>query len=72
MDALNDLLSRLPRLEISFFVLSVVFLFTTYKIIVRDVDRESFVTIQVPTPEQCFPEWKGEVLREPTVKVPFS
>ena len=72
MDALNDLLSRLALLEISIFGLSVVFLFAAYKIIVRDDDRESIVTLQVPTPEQCFPEWKGEVLREPTVKVPFS
>ena len=70
MDALNDL-AQLPWPEIVIFVLSVVFLFAAFKIIVLDDDRESFVHLRVPAPEQCSPAWKGEVLREPTVKVPY-
>ena len=70
MDALNDL-AQLPWPDIVIFVLSVVFLFAAFKIIVLDDDGESFVNPRVPTPEQCSPEWKGEVLREPTIKVPY-
>ncbi len=70
MDAVNDPPTQLPWLEIFIFVLSVVFLYTALRIIVFDDDRKSFVSFQVPVPEQCSPEWKGEVLKEPTIKVP--
>ncbi len=70
MDAVNHLPTQLPWLEVLIFVLSVVFLYTALRIIVFDDDRENFVTFQVPVPEQCSPEWKGEVLKEPTIKVP--
>ena len=59
-----------PWLEISVLLLSTVFLFAVFKVIVLDDDEERIVHFKVPIPEQCSPEWKGEVLEEPTVKVP--
>lgn len=70
MDTLNDPLAQLPWLEILIFVLSVVLVFTAFKIIVLDNDEERPVDFTVPVPKQCSPEWKGEILDEPTIKVP--
>ena len=61
---------QLPWLEISIFLLSIVVIFATLKITVLDDDEERSVHFQVPVPEQCSPDWKGEILDEPTVKVP--
>lgn len=72
MDTLNDPPTQWPWLEISIFILSVVFVFAAIKIIVLDDDEERLVKLVVPVPEQCSPEWKGEVLEEPTIKVPPS
>lgn len=72
MDTLDDPLAQLPLLEISIFVLSVVFVFVIFKYIVLNDDEEEPVKYQVPVPEQCSPEWMGEVLKEPTIKVPFA
>ena len=70
MDTLNDPPAQLPWLEISIFVLSVVFVFATFKIVVLVDDDERPVRFKVPVPEQCSPKWTGEVLEEPTIKVP--
>ena len=71
MDALN-FPAQLPWLQIFIFVSPVVFLFVAFKLTVLDDDREGFVNLRVPAaPEQCSPKWKGEVLREPTIKVAF-
>ena len=59
---------QLPWLEISIFVLSVLFVFAVFKVIVLD-DDESVVNYRVPVPEQCSPGWKGEILKEPSIKV---
>lgn len=69
MDTLNDPPVQLPWLEISILVLSVVFVFAAFKIIVLDDDKERVVEFKVPVPKQCSPEWEGEVLEEPTIKV---
>ena len=67
---MDNLPIQLPWLEISIFLLSIAFIFAALKIIVLDDDEERFVHFTVPVPEQCSPEWKGEILEEPTVKVP--
>lgn len=72
MDTLNDPPTQWPWLEISIFILSVVFVFAAIKIIVLDDDEERLVKLVVPVPEQCSPEWKGEVLEEPTIKISGS
>lgn len=61
---------QLPWLEISIFLLSIVIIFAALKIIVLNDDEERLVHFQVPVPEQCSPDWKGEILEDPTVKVP--
>ena len=68
---MDDSPAHLPWLEISIFLLSVVFVLVAFKIIVLDIDEERFLHFKVPVPEQCSPEWKGEVLEQPTVKVSF-
>lgn len=69
MDTLNDPPVQLPFVQISIFLLSVVFVFAAFKYIVLDDDEERPVQLKVPVPEQCSPEWKGEILDEPTIKV---
>ena len=70
MDTLNNPPAQLPRLEIFIFVLSVVFVFAVFKSVVLADEEERPVNYRVPVPEQCSPEWNGEVLEEPTIKVP--
>lgn len=70
MDILNHPPAQLPWLEVSIFVSSVVFVFAVFKYIVLDDDEGRPVSFKVPIPEQCSPEWEGEVLEEPTIKVP--
>lgn len=73
MDTLNDSSAQLPWLEILVFVLSVVFVFTVFNHIVLGDDEERPVSFEVPIPEQCSSEWKGQVLEKPTIKVrPFD
>lgn len=67
--SIPDMEAQLPWLEISVFLLSSVFLFAV-KVILLDDDEEKIHHFRVPVPEQCSPEWKGEVLEKPTVKVP--
>ena len=69
MDTLNDPPAQLTRLEISLFVLSVIFIFTVFNYIVLEDDGERPVDFKVPVPEQCSSEWKGELLEKPTIKV---
>ena len=64
-------LAQLPCPEISIFVLSVVFVCGVFKIIVLKDDEERPVNFRTTVPEQCLPEWKGEVLEDPAIKVPF-
>ncbi|CAD6579898.1 MAG: Meiotic Sister-Chromatid recombination aldehyde dehydrogenase [Alectoria sarmentosa] len=72
MDTLNDSPVQLPVVQISIFLLSVVFVSAAFKYIVLDDDEERPVQLEVPVPEQCSPEWKGEVLDEPTIKISES
>lgn len=69
MGTLNDPPVQLPFVQISILLLSVVFVFAAFKYIVLDDDEERPVQLEVPVPEQCSPEWKGEILDEPTIKV---
>ena len=74
MDTLNHLINNLAQLrwpEISIFVLSVAFVCVAFKIIVLKDDEEGPVKFRITVPEQCLPEWKGKVLEEPVIKVPF-
>ena len=70
MDTLDHPPAQLPWLEIAIFVSSVVFVLAVFKHVVLDDDEEGPINFKVPVPEQCSPEWKGEVLQEPTIKVP--
>ena len=47
------------------------FVFSVFKVVVLSDDGEAFVKFKVPIPEQCAPEWKGEIMAEPNVKVLF-
>ena len=69
MDILNHPPAQLPWLEIAIFVSSVVFVFAVFNHVVLDDEKDGPVNFKVPVPEQCSPEWKGEVLQEPTIKV---
>ncbi len=69
MDTLDHPQAQLPWLEIFIFLSSVVFVFAVFKYVVLDDDEEGPVNFKVLVPEQCSPEWKSEVLQEPTIKV---
>ena len=74
MDTLNHLVStlaQLPWLEVSIFILSVIFVCVAFKIIVLKDDEEGPVKFRITLPEQCLPEWKGKVLEDPAIKVQF-
>ena len=71
MDTPTNPPAQWPWLEISTFVFTVVFVFVAFRTKVFGDGEEESVTFQIPIPEQCSAEWKGEVLEEPTIKVPF-
>ena len=60
----------LPWLEICIFFGSVIFLVTFFNNIVLSEDKERPVSFKVPIPEQCNPDWKGDLLEDPNIKVP--
>jgi hypothetical protein len=68
MDTLNDFPADFPWLEISIFFFSLLFVFTIFSYAVLNNGDERPVTFNVSIPEQCSPEWKGEVLDEPSIK----
>lgn len=35
-------------------------------------DPEAAIDYYIPIPEQCHPEWKGEILQDPSLKVARS
>lgn len=69
MENTLDISAQVPWLETFVFVLSVAFIFAVFRYIVLNNGDESPVTFKVPVPEQCLPQWKGEVVDEPSVKV---
>ena len=71
MDTLNHHPAHWPWLEIlvSIFLSSVVFVFAVFKYVVLDDDEEKPIDFKVPVPDQCSPEWKAEVLEQPSIKV---
>lgn len=52
------------------FILCSLATFTLY--IYLKPDPEAAIDYHVPAPEQCHPEWKGEILQNPSLKVPRS
>ena len=54
-------------LSLAFVLTAVIYLFLTYTLL-GDED-ELPARFIVPIPEQCKPDWEGEVLEEPSIKV---
>ena len=62
----------LPWLEVFIFVLSITLVFTVlnYTVLSNDDERLSGFKLRgIYVPEQCNPDWQGEVLLEPSIKV---
>ncbi|KAK3176145.1 hypothetical protein OEA41_007467 [Lepraria neglecta] len=59
-------------LEISIFVISIVLIFTVFNYTVLNDSDEQPVNFEIPVPKQCDPEWKGELLEQPGIKVSGS
>ena len=72
MDTLNDLPDQVIWLEISIFVISIVLIFTVFNYTVLNDSDEQPVNFEIPVPKQCDPEWKGELLEQPGIKVPSA
>ncbi|KAL2055014.1 hypothetical protein ABVK25_004836 [Lepraria finkii] len=72
MDTLNDLPIQVTWLEISIFVISIVLIFTVFNYTVLNDSDEQPVNFEIPVPKQCDPEWKGELLEQPGIKVSGS
>ena len=72
MDAFNQhWLSQqdVPVSALVTFVGSIAFVIFVFKIAVLSDNGERAVNFRVPPPEQCHPDWKGEILRQPSLKV---
>ena len=69
MANLNQFTEVVPWLEIFIFVVSIGLVLTVFNYIVLNDSNEQPVTFDVPIPEQCSPQWKGEVLDRPSIKV---
>ena len=65
----NQLPEDVPWLEISIFILSIGLVLIVFNYIILNDSNEQPVTFDVPIPEQCAPQWKGEVLDRPSIKV---
>jgi hypothetical protein len=50
-------------------VLAIVALISIYAFTTLFTDPESAVDFDVPEPEQLRPDWKGEILENPSIKV---
>ena len=69
MDYFNQLAEDVPWLDILIFILSIGLVLTVFNYIVLNDSDEQPVAFDVPIPEQCGPQWKGEVLDRPSIKV---
>ena len=69
MDYFNQLAEDVPWLDILIFILSIGLVLTVFNYIVLNDSNEQPVAFDVPIPEQCGPQWKGEVLDRPSIKV---
>ena len=69
MDILNQLPEDVPWLEILIFIISIGLVLTVFNYVVLNDSNEQPVSFDVPIPEQCAAEWKGEVLDRPSIKV---
>lgn len=69
MDTLNDLSNQVTWLEISIFVISIILIFTVFNYTVLNDSEEQPANFEIPVPKQCDPEWKGELLEQPGIKV---
>lgn len=69
MATFNQLPEVVPWLEILISILSIGLVLTVFNYIVLNDSNEQPVNFDVPIPEQCGPQWKGEVLDRPSIKV---
>ena len=69
MAILNQLPEDVPWLEIWIFIISIGLVLTVFNYTVLNDSNEQPVSFDVPIPEQCSAEWKGEVLDRPSIKV---
>ena len=65
----NQLPSDLPWLEICIFFGSIILVVTVFNHVVLSPDEERPALFKVRIPEQCNPDWKGDVLAELSIKV---
>ena len=65
----NQFPTDLPWLEICIFFGSIIVVITIFNNVVLSPDIERPILFKVPVPEQCNPDWKGEVLECPSIKV---
>ena len=65
----NQLAEDVSWLEILIFILSIGLVLTVFNYVVLNDSNEQPVAFDVPIPEQCGPQWKGEVLDQPSIKV---
>ncbi len=69
MANLSQLPEETPWLEILIFVVSIGLVLIIFNYTVLNDSNGQPVTFDVPIPEQCVPQWKGEVLDRPSIKV---
>lgn len=72
MAILNQLPDDVPWLEILIFIISIGLVLIVFNYVVLNDSNEQPATFDVPIPEQCAAQWKGEVLDRPSIKVSAS
>jgi len=63
---------EVPLFGLLIFIVSIGFVFTIFNYTVLNDSAEQPITFNIPIPEQCKPDWKGEVLEEPSIRVTSS
>ena len=59
----------LPTSAIATFLVSVLFVILVFRSVVLVDNEERSVSFNVPIPKQCSPDWEGEILEKPNIKV---
>lgn len=69
METIHDFRIEIPWFELLVIAISTGFIFIVFNQIVLNDSAEQPVNFSVSTPEQCKPDWKGDVLEQPSIKV---
>lgn len=69
MDSLPKILANPPWVEILILTTSIAVVLVVFNYTVVNDSTKQPVTFSAPVPKQCDPQWTGEVLEQPNIRV---